>query len=284
VKGYYLKLRRCEMTRICVINIQKEEISRSFIAATEKALEKVRRPDTQITIKSPRRGPEIYSQMANTYGLFLTSGEIIERILEAENEGYDAVVVNGTLDRYLGIQQAKSIVNIPVISPSEVTFHFACLLGHKFGIVAIGESFLKPFMESIIVQHGLQNRAIPNPVKFMSLKHEELMAKIRESPSSIVPGVLDVAKKCVEVGAEVIILIGTNLGVACTLAGLASFNINGFEVPLLDPLTIGLKTAETMADLKGKLGLPPVSRIGVHHLVSSTDLRGVRAEFGLGSK
>lgn len=269
------------MPRICVINIQKEEVSQRFMAATEKALEKVRRPDTQIIIKSSKRGGGVHSQMANAYGLYLTSGEIIEKIIEADKEECDAVVVNGTLDRYLGIQQGRAIVNIPVISPSEATFLFACMLGHKFGIVALGASYLKPFMESIIFQHGLKDRAIPNPVKFMSVEHKDLMTKAIESPSSIVPEVLDAAKRCVSEGAEVIVLVGTNLGVICTLAGVNLVHINGLEVPVLNPLVIGLKTAEIMADLKAKLGMPPVSRIGIHRSVSKEDLKGLRAEFGL---
>jgi len=269
------------VTRICVINIQKEEVSHRFIAAAREVLDRVRRPDTQITIESCRRGTETHSQMANYYSLFLISGEIIEKVLEAEREGYDAVIVNGTLDRYLGIQQARSIVNIPVISPSEATLLFACMLGYRFGIIALGAPYLRPFMENIITQHGLQYRAIPNPVKFMSVKHEDLMTKVMECPSLIVPEVLETAKRCVEDGAEVIVLVGNNLGVACTLAGLSSIDINGLEVPILNPLAIGLKTAEMMIDLKTKLGLPPVSRIGVYRLLNKEDLRGVRAQFGL---
>lgn len=269
------------MSNICVINIQKEEVSQRFIAATEKVLQKARRPDTQITIKSCRRGAETHSQLANPYGLFLTSGEIIERILEAEKEGYDAVVVNGTLDLFLGIQEARSIVTIPIVSPSEATMLFACMLGRKFGIVALGESYLKPFMESVIQHHGLLERAIPNPVKFMKIQHGDLMTRAMEEPSLIVPDVLETARRCVEDGAEVIILVGTNLAVACTLAGVASVEVDGREVPLLNPLVVAFKTAETMTDLRAKLGLPPISRAGIYRLVSRDDLRGLRGQFSL---
>jgi Asp/Glu/hydantoin racemase len=109
------------------------------------------------------------------------------------------------------------------------------------------------------------------------------MTKGIEEPTSVVPEVLETAKRCVEDGAEVIILIGTNLGVICTLAGVVSVNINGMEVPVLNPLVIALKTAETMVDLKAKLGLPAVSRVGLYRKISKEDLRGVRAEFGLES-
>lgn len=269
------------MSKICVVNIHKEGQSPLFAVATEKVLEKVRRPDTEVTIKFCRRAPASHAQLANPYGLFLCSGEIIERILEADKEGHDAVVVNGTLDRYLGIHQARVTVAIPVISPSESTMHFACMLGRRFGIVALGANYLKPLMESIIQEHGLQERAIPNPVKFMIIKHQDLMTRAMQEPSLIVPDVVETAKRCVEDGAEVIILVGTNLGVACTLAGLASVNVDGLEVPLLDPLVVAFKTAETMVDLKTKLGLPAISRAGMYRLVSKEDLKGVRAQFGV---
>lgn len=269
------------MARICVIHMLKEEISQAFIANSKKVLEKVRRPDTEITIKPVRRGPSVHSQHANLYGLYLTAGEIIERVLEADREGYDAVVLNGTLDKYLGIPQARSLVSIPVVSPSEAAMLYACMLGRRFGIIALGASYLRPLTENLILQHGLHDRAIYNPVRFISIDHKELMTKAMGNPLLAIPELLQTARECVRDGAEVIIPIGTNLGILCTLAGVASFDVDGREVPVLDPLAIALKTAETMVELRAKIGLPAVSRAGMHHLVTEEDLGGLRAEFGL---
>src|SRR5262249_31929259 len=53
--------------------------------------------------------------------------------LEAERQGYDAVVPLGMLD--LGVDGGRSLVDIPVIAPCEAVFHIAAQLGDRFGIV-----------------------------------------------------------------------------------------------------------------------------------------------------
>ncbi|MFM1816329.1 MAG: hypothetical protein RLZ98_3024 [Pseudomonadota bacterium] len=57
--------------------------------------------------------------------------------LEAERQGYDAVVPLGMLD--LGVDGGRSLVDIPVIGPCESTFHIAAQLGDRFGIVCYHE-------------------------------------------------------------------------------------------------------------------------------------------------
>ena len=222
--------------KICVVSVGREEVRRNFVAATEKALEKVREPDTQIAIKSSKRGPDTIAQQVHPYTFYLSTGEVIERILEAERQGYDAAVVNMTSD--IGVLEARSIVNIPVIGPSEATMHYACMLGAKFGIVALNEAMLRPMYERLIWQFGLKERAIANPVRFTSIRAQVLMDRWQEDPSWVIPSVLETSKRCMEDGAEVIIVAGTILGVACTLAGLSSVEVDGGEVPLLSPLVI----------------------------------------------
>ena len=60
--------------------------------------------------------------------------------LQAEREGYDAAVPLGTLD--LGVDGGRSLVDIPVIGPSEAMFHIAALLGDRFGVVCYHKSTL----------------------------------------------------------------------------------------------------------------------------------------------
>jgi Asp/Glu/hydantoin racemase len=268
------------MSRICFVNIQKEQISKKFIRASREVLEQAKRTDTEIAMKSPTRGPETHSQMANLYGLFLISGEIIEQVLEAEKEKFDAVVVNGTLDMYLGIPQARCLVNIPLISPIEAAILFSCLLGRKFGLIALGTPYLRPFMASIISNLGLENRAIGNTVRFMSISHQDLMTKVMDEPTRIIPEFTELVADAVADGAETIIAVGTNLGVICSLAGIASVNVAGVPVPVLNPLVIALKTAEMMCDLTA-MGLPPVTRTGLYGSISGADLASLRRHFEL---
>jgi len=58
--------------------------------------------------------------------------------LQAEREGYDAVVPLGALD--LGVDGGRSLVDIPVVGPCEAMFHIAAQLGDRFGVICYHES------------------------------------------------------------------------------------------------------------------------------------------------
>ena len=60
--------------------------------------------------------------------------------LEAERLGYDAAVPLGMLD--LGVDGARSLVNIPVIGPCEAVFHVAAQLGDRFGVICYHPSVI----------------------------------------------------------------------------------------------------------------------------------------------
>src|SRR6516164_6187939 len=60
--------------------------------------------------------------------------------LQAEREGYDAVVPLGALD--LGVDGGRSLVDIPVVAPCEAMFHIAAQLGERFGIVCYHPSVI----------------------------------------------------------------------------------------------------------------------------------------------
>jgi allantoin racemase len=53
--------------------------------------------------------------------------------VEAERQGFDAVVPLGMLD--LGVDGARSLVDIPVIGPAQACMHIAALLGEHFGMI-----------------------------------------------------------------------------------------------------------------------------------------------------
>ncbi|HEY7298772.1 MAG TPA: aspartate/glutamate racemase family protein [Xanthobacteraceae bacterium] len=60
--------------------------------------------------------------------------------IQAEREGYDAVVPLGTLD--LGVDGGRSLVDIPVVGPCEAMFHVGAQLGERFGIICYHESVI----------------------------------------------------------------------------------------------------------------------------------------------
>jgi len=265
------------MTRICVINIQAQAISQLFTYYAEKVSAKVLRPDTTVTAKSPEPGVDAVFVLSHPYVNLLNKRGIIEKVIEAEREGFDAVVVHCFADP--GVREAKAVVNIPVVGPGESSLHLACLMGHKFGVITVNDPKVIPDMENMIRLYGLEDKAIPNPIRLISMPLKEFAARGEEAHEEVVADIMEKAKECAADGAEVVIIGCTGLGPLLTQRDITL--VEELGVPLLDCLAVALKTAETLADYKARLGLPPVSRLGMYALAREKDLRRVRSALGM---
>ncbi|WP_421988813.1 aspartate/glutamate racemase family protein [Roseococcus sp.] len=85
----------------------------------------------------------------------LAAPSFIAAYREAEREGYDAVVPLGTLD--LGVDGGRSVVDIPVIAPTEAMLHVASLLGDRFGAVVYHDNLI-PMLRAIVRRHGMEDK------------------------------------------------------------------------------------------------------------------------------
>lgn len=265
------------MARICVVDIVAEEISQQFTYYAEKISAKVLGTGTEIGVKALKPGIVSLGSYA-AYFEFLNRREIIEKVIEADREGYDAVVVHCFGDP--GVREARGVVNIPVIGPGESSLLLACMLGHKFGVVTVNAPNAVPGMEIMIREYGLQDRAIPKSVRTISMAWKEWLRKGPEEATELVlPDIIDKAEGCVADGADVIIIGCTMLGPLCTLSGIAK--IPDSDIPILDCLAVALKTAEYVVDLNSRLGLPPVSRASLYARPREKDFNRMRTVFGL---
>ena len=99
------------MPKICVINIQGEEISGLFTYYAKEVGAKVLRPETKLDTKSPDPGVKRAFALSSSYVTLLNKREMIEQIIEAEKEGYDAVVLHCFLDPGLRKHNHKLIAS-----------------------------------------------------------------------------------------------------------------------------------------------------------------------------
>jgi allantoin racemase len=236
------------------------------------------RPDTQVLFRNLPRGIDRVSDGAYSYFAFLNKREIVEAVMAAEKEGFDAVVVNSFSD--MGVAEARSIVDIPVVSVSETSMMYATLLGEKFGILIPGDlPYLVPLFLSQIRERGLEGRVIQNPVRAFAMPIEDLMTRGWHEPERVTEQVTKAGQTLLKDGANVVICGSTTFGPLCTALGITSLGPD--RAPLLDPLAIALKMAEVMVDFRMKIGLPFISRGWTYKLPAAEDRQRVRAIFGL---
>ena len=182
------------------------------------------------------RSPAGTSSIDSSYGDYMSAPHMIEAVRhKVAAERPDAVVLAGFGN--VGIFALKEILDIPVVSISESSMAMACQLGHRFSCVTMLPQFI-PYQQDIVRLFGFEAkcasvRSININVEDAARERERTLAELTEAVQKIVA----------EDQAEVIIL-------AC--GGLCDFDRELTEisgVPVLDPVIVGVKTAEALVQM-----------------------------------
>jgi len=185
---------------------------------------------------------------------------ILDNALRAEAEGYDVFAIGSVQDP--GLEEARSLVDIPVVGYGEAAMHFACALGSRFAVIAFQAGF-DQIMDLRIRKLGLAERALPTALMEADFSD---VGKALAEPGNLVERFRGAARRVIAQGAEAIIPGQLYLSEAIAHAGVTRID----EVPIVDGLAATLKMAEAMADLK-RLGIG-VTRRGYAHARPSRDM------------
>jgi Asp/Glu/hydantoin racemase len=185
---------------------------------------------------------------------------ILDNALRAEAAGYDVFALGSVQDP--GLEEARSLVDIPVVGYGEAAMHFACALGSRFAVIAFQAGF-DQMMDLRIRKLGLAQRALPTALMEAGFSD---VGKALAEPAELLERFRRTAQRVIAQGAEAIIPGQLYLSEAIARAGVTRID----EVPIVDGLAATLKMAEAMADLK-RLGIS-VTRRGYSHAQPSRDM------------
>ena len=155
--------------------------------------------------------------------------------IDAEAQGFDAVVPYGTLD--LGVEESRHAVAIPVVGPGRATVHVAEMLCERFAIVCYDAAHVTMFTKLIRAWRVVDDVTGIHPVDVEVTDMNAERARVRDR-------FIEVARRAVdEDGAQLIAPLGmTMVPVTLSAAELAA----EVGVPVLDPLAIAMRVAETL--------------------------------------
>jgi len=170
---------------------------------------------------------------------------------------------------------------MPIFGPAESSMHFACQLGRRFAIIGTNMPGQLAQLEEQVRLHGLEERLIPNGIRFDKDPFVEVWPQWLGNPKLAADAVAEVAEECVADGADVIVIGCAGTGLLCSMAGLNKITVGRQVIPVLDPVMVAMKTAEMAVDIKRGSGLPVPSRTRNYVLPSKEDWARVRSAFGL---
>lgn len=180
--------------------------------------------------------------------------EMICNAVQAERDGYDAVIVGHFQDS--GLYEARAVVDIPVVSLGEASMLYCCQLAQRIGIVTINPRFI-PWFGHQIGKYGLRERV--TGVHAMTFEPGQILSALgsEQKTAEVRRLFVEQATPLVANGVELILPGG---GIPMLLFSKEhGFNVDG--APVVNGIEIVVKMAEVAVSMQRSSGLT-VSRAG----------------------
>lgn len=228
---------------------------------------KIARPDVDVVLHGMSKDtyPEQYPGHFITYNYLqsLHKEQFIRNTLIAEKAGYDAVFIGTIPD--VGLIEARSLVDIPVIGYGQASMHIASMLGSKIGII----NFLAPLVDQLrfnAAQYGLAQKL--GPIIQADIGFYDILQGF-QNPEPIIEKFSIAAKEAIAQGANVIIPGEGPMNIF-----LATHHIHHIDdVPIVDSFGAGIKMCESLVDLQKVSGMT-MTRVGYFNEKPPADIVG----------
>lgn len=229
--------------RLLIIN---PNISESVTALIEAEARRSMASGTQLTMKTAPFGVAYIETRFEA----LIGAYAVAQVAAEHAQGHDAVIVAAFGDPGLG--GLREVLPMPVLGLTESALASACLLGHRFSIVAISQR-ISAWYREVVEANGLVGRlasicALDQPLPGIGSVQTDHAQALRALCLRAVE----------EDGAEVVVLAGA------PLAGLARTLRGELPVPVVDGVSSAVRHAESLVALapgkatRGSFAPPPV--------------------------
>jgi allantoin racemase len=218
------------MTRVLWINPLGTDVFDEPIA---EELERVKRADTDVEVRSLGRGPH-HLEYASYEAAAVP--EILATLVQAEREGFDAAVIGCFYDT--GLRPAREVTSrMAVAAPCESAVHIASTLGDSFSVV-VGRRKWVPEMRDNVIRYGHRDR-------LASFKVLELgVHDFQNDPSETHRRIAAAGREAVERDDAEVIVLG------CTAEfGFFEQLQQELGVPVIDATVAPFKYAELLGDV-----------------------------------
>ena len=223
------------MPRVLYLSMSRAEYSPNYFPFLRSYLDQVKSADIEVELRGTRVG------RIDSFRFFETLDwiSILDSVIAAEQEGFDAVAIGNILDP--AMREARSMVDIPVLGLGETSMLTACMMGSKFSLIGVNP-FVGGRFEENVAKYGLQNRLAS--IESMGLTPHELDACFSDETGrrTAIEAFSAAARASLDRGAEVVIPAGGRLVAFLNAVGIRE--IDG--APLLDG-TVALVAATEAA-------------------------------------
>jgi allantoin racemase len=163
---------------------------------------------------------------------------ILEAGIAAEAEGFDAVCIDTMSDS--GMSALRSVLSIPVIGPGRHAMLAALMLGERFSILAMWDRWRHLYAKTL-AELGLAHKCASLRSAGLQPNNQSLLAGKEDE---FFPALHQAAMRCVEDGADVIILGSTTMHEA------HAYLAERLPVPIINPGPLTYRLADAAIKLR----------------------------------
>jgi allantoin racemase len=177
------------------------------------------------------------ASIESTFDEALAQPGTLTKVLEAEEEGCDAVVINCLGDPALN--PAREIVNIPVVGPCQSAMHLANMIGDNFAIVSVLDN-VRLLLEHLAAKYALRERYVGFDYVNISVLdlESDMDALVNSLTEKSIPLIKD--KKANS------IILGCTGMLGCAKGMREQLLSQNIDVPVIDPLIAAIQMADTL--------------------------------------
>ncbi|NKB39337.1 MAG: hydrogenase expression protein HupH [Gammaproteobacteria bacterium] len=180
------------------------------------------------------KGP---ASIESTFDEALAQPDTLVKVLEAEEEGCDAIVINCLGDPALN--PAREIVNIPVVGPYQASMHLANMLGDNFAVISVLDN-VRLLLEHLAAKYSLSERYVG--FDYVNISVLDLEADL----DGLVKAMTEKSVMLIEGQQANSIILGCTGMLGCAQGIRTQLLDRGLDVPVIDPLVAAIQMAEAM--------------------------------------
>ncbi|CAM2188062.1 allantoin racemase [Paraburkholderia sacchari] len=228
--------------------------SSAYSDALQAHFKRIASPGVEVSLFGAKTGTWGDLQPAKVSGFPYVFHKVVKNIfieaaLQAEEEGYDAVIIGSSTDP--GLREARSMVDIPVVSAMESSFLVASTVADKIGLIA-------PTHETAhIVNANLEQYRLAGKIAAWETLEPKLADKelngLFTDPSAFLARFADTARRAIAKGADAVIAAEGILAEVVATNGVSE--IDGATI--VDPIGTAVAFAEMQVKLHKLTGLRP---------------------------
>jgi allantoin racemase len=193
-------------------------------------------PGTTLHYKPVKAAPRTY---VSQHDYVLADMSLFEAGLDAEKEGYDAVIIDTVSDS--GVNALRSVLDIPVIGPGRAMFLNALMLGERFAVLAMWKHWSGLYKKTL-TELGMMGRLVAVRSIDIVPDNRNLLGGKEED---VFPKLLDAGRRAIEEDGADVLLLGST-----TMHQAHAYLAQRLPVPVINPGPLSYKMAEAAIALR----------------------------------